>query len=69
MTVPACTIEKMENLSLEQYQYVVKLIDLFSVLPSKKKAPGKRIGAAEGKFTIADDFNSHDEEIAKMFGV
>lgn len=33
-----------------------------------QKPAGKRIGAAEGKFTVPDEFDSWDKEIEKMFG-
>lgn len=33
-----------------------------------KKTAGKRIGAAEGKFTVPDEFDSWDKEVAEMFG-
>ena len=29
----------------------------------------KRIGIAEGKFTVPDDFDESNEEIARMFGI
>ena len=42
---------------------VAKIMDYYAV-PSSK-----RIGIAEGKFTVPDDFDAPDEEIEKMFGV
>lgn len=69
MMVTANTIEKMEKLTQDQFRYVVQLIDLFSVNQAKDNHTVKRIGAAEGKFSIADDFNQHDDEIAELFGV
>lgn len=68
MVVQTNTIDKMEKLTQEQYQYVVQLIDLFSMQQGKENHSPKRIGAAEGKFTISDDFNQHDDVIAEMFG-
>ena len=38
------------------------------VLIPEKKAD-KRIGLAEGKFKIPDDFDKWDKEIEEMFGV
>ena len=34
-----------------------------------EKEADKRIGVAEGKFKIPDDFDKWDKEIAEMFGV
>ena len=42
---------------------VAKIMDYYAV-PSSK-----RIGIAEGKFTVADDWDKEDHEIAKLFGV
>ena len=33
-----------------------------------KKPASKRIGVAEGKFTVPDDFDSWDKELEDMFG-
>ena len=33
------------------------------------EATSKRIGVAEGRFVIPDDFESCNDEIAEMFGV
>ena len=33
-----------------------------------KKVAGKRIGAAEGKFKVPDEFDSWDKEVGEMFG-
>lgn len=33
-----------------------------------KKAAGKRIGVAEGKFKVPDEFDSWDKEVGEMFG-
>lgn len=33
-----------------------------------KKASGKRIGVAEGKFKVPDEFDSWDKEVGEMFG-
>lgn len=33
-----------------------------------KKAAGKRIGVAEGKFKVPDEFDSWDKEVEEMFG-
>ncbi len=32
-----------------------------------KKSPGRRIGAAEGKFTVPDEFDLWDREGEEMF--
>lgn len=33
-----------------------------------KKPAGKRIGVAEGKFRVPDEFDAWDKEIEEMFG-
>lgn len=33
-----------------------------------KKAAGKRIGVAEGRFKVPDEFDSWDKEVEEMFG-
>ncbi len=33
-----------------------------------KKITGKRIGVAEGKFKVPDEFDSWDKEVGEMFG-
>lgn len=33
-----------------------------------KKAAGKRIGVAEGKFKVPDEFDSWDMDVEEMFG-
>ncbi len=33
-----------------------------------KKVAGKRIGVAEGKFKVPDEFDSWDKEVGEMFG-
>ena len=33
-----------------------------------QKSVSKRIGIAEGKFTVPDDFDSWDQEVEEMFG-
>lgn len=33
-----------------------------------KKASRKRIGVAEGKFKVPDEFDSWDKEVGEMFG-
>lgn len=42
---------------------VAKIVDYYSD-PYKKK-----LGVAKGIFTVPDDFDSDNEEIAKLFGV
>lgn len=34
----------------------------------KEEATSKRIGVAEGKFVVPDDFDECNDEIAEMFG-
>ena len=43
---------------------VAKIMDYY-----RDPAPAQRIGIAKGKFTVPDDFDADNEEIAKMFGV
>ena len=33
-----------------------------------KKVAGKRIGVAEGKFKVPDEFDSWDKQVGEMFG-
>ncbi len=33
-----------------------------------QRSVSKRIGIAEGKFTVPDDFDSWDQEVEEMFG-
>ena len=42
---------------------VVKIIAI------EKEDVSKRIGVAKGKFSIPDDFDESNEEIARMFGI
>ena len=42
---------------------IAKLVD-YHAEPYKQK-----IGVAKGKFTVPDDFDADNEEIAKLFGV
>ena len=37
--------------------------------PVQVEATSKRIGVAEGKFVVPDDFDDCNDEIAEMFGV
>lgn len=37
------------------------------IMPIGKPDVSKRIGIAKGKFTIPDDWDKHDEEIAALF--
>ena len=39
------------------------------IIAYEKEDISKRIGIAKGKFTIPDDFDEPDEEIARMFGM
>lgn len=43
---------------------VAKIMDYY-----RDPKPAQRIGIAKGKFTVPDDFDADNEEIAKMFGV
>ena len=36
--------------------------------PLQVEATSKRIGVAEGKFVVPDDFDECNDEIAEMFG-
>ena len=36
--------------------------------PVQVEAVSKRIGVAEGKFDVSDDFDECNDEIAEMFG-
>lgn len=36
--------------------------------PVQVEATSKRIGVAEGKFVVPDDFDEGNDEIAEMFG-
>ena len=38
------------------------------LVPVRQKAAGRRIGIAEGKFTVPDDIDELNPMIAKLFG-
>ncbi len=39
------------------------------IIAFEKEDVSKRIGVAKGKFSIPDDFDESNEEIARMFGI
>ena len=48
--------------------FLSDMIDKF-MRPVQVETTSKRIGVAEGKFVVPDDFESCNDEIEEMFGV
>lgn len=61
-------IEKVVGLSDENLIFLSEMIDKF-MKPVRMETVSKRIGAAEGRFVVPDDFDACNGEIAEMFGV
>ncbi len=55
--------EERQYIITRRGEPVAKLVDYYSD-PYEKK-----IGVAQGVFTVPDDFDADNEEIAKLFGV
>lgn len=61
-------IKKVVGLSDDNLIFLSDMIDRF-MRPVQAETKSKRIGVAEGKFVVPDDFDDCNDEIAEMFGV
>lgn len=61
-------IKKVDGLSDDNLMLLSDVIDKFMESP-KLQNTSKRIGVAEGKFVVPDDFDACNDKIAEMFGV
>ena len=61
-------IKKVIGLSDGNLIFVNDMIDKF-MRPIQAVSTSQRIGIAEGKFVVPDDFDACNDEIAEMFGV
>lgn len=61
-------IKKIAGLSDDNLMFLSDIIDKF-MRPVQAETTSKRIGIAEGKFVVPDDFDACNDEIAEMFGV
>ena len=60
---------KMLETKQEEVIYLArngKAVVQMTLIP--QRSVSKRIGIAEGKFTVPDDFDSWDQEVEEMFG-
>lgn len=60
--------KKVAGLSDDNLMFLINMIDKF-MKPVQAETKSKRIGVAEGKFVVPDDFDECNDEIAEMFGV
>lgn len=72
ITIPASTLEKIKNLSEEQFSILTAIINEFSNSKDSKETDNidisKRIGIAKGKFKVPADFDEMDFDTLKLFG-
>lgn len=61
-------MKKVVGLSDDNLIFLSDLIDKF-MRPVQVETTSKRIGVAEGKFVVPEDFDDCNDEIAEMFGV
>ena len=62
-------LEKMLETGQEEVIYLARNGTAVVQMTLIQKTPAsKRIGAAEGKFKVPDDFDAWDKEIEEMFG-
>ncbi len=61
-------MKKVVGLSDDDLMFLCDMIDKF-MRPVQGGTKSKRIGVAEGKFVVPDDFDDCNDEIAEMFGV
>ena len=70
--VQTCALPILVNLLETRQEEVIYLekngvaVAQLTLIP--KKVAGKRIGVAEGKFKVPDEFDSWDKEVGEMFG-
>ena len=67
-TMEEKVIKKVVGLSEDNLMFLSDMIDKF-MKPAQTEPVSKRIGVAEGKFVVPDDFDDCNDEIAEMFGV
>lgn len=60
--------KKVVGLSDDNLIFLSDMIDKF-MRPVQVETTSKRIGVAEGKFVVLDNFDDCNDEIAEMFGV
>lgn len=61
-------IKKIVGLSDDNLMFLSDMIDKF-MRPVQAETTSKRVGIAEGKFVVPDDFDACNDAIAEMFGV
>lgn len=61
-------LAKMRETKQEEAIYIARNGTPIVQITLTKKPVSKRIGAAEGKFRIPDDFDEWDKEVEEMFG-
>ena len=59
--------KKVAGLSDDNLMFLSDVTDKFMESP-KVEDTSKRIGVAEGKFVVPDDFDACNDKIAEMFG-
>lgn len=60
-------IKKVVGLSDDNLIFLSNMIDKY--MRPVQSTMSKRIGVAEGKFVVPDDFDDCNDEIAEIFGV
>lgn len=68
VTLEEKVIKKVAGLSDDNLMFLSDVTDKFMESP-KVENTSKRIGVAEGKFVVLDDFDACNDKIAEMFGV
>lgn len=67
VTLEKKVIKKVAGLSDDNLMFLSDVTDKFMESP-KVEDTSKRIGVAEGKFVVPDDFDACNDKIAEMFG-
>lgn len=67
VTLEEKVIKKVAGLSDDNLMFLSDVTDKFMESP-KVENISKRIGVAEGKFVVPDDFDICNDKIAEMFG-
>ncbi len=67
VTLEGKVIKKVAGLSDDNLMLLSDVTDKFMESP-KVENTSKRIGVAEGKFVVPDDFDACNDKIAEMFG-
>lgn len=67
VTLEEKVIKKVAGLSDDNLMFLSDVTDKFMESP-KVENTSKRIGVAEGKFVVPDDFDICNDKIAEMFG-